>query len=58
MRETEVADTKARVKKLRDDVDRLASASADDWWDISKERVNEYIDRVQTSVDRLDDNKP
>ena len=58
VRETEVADTKARVKKLRDDVDRLASASADDWWDISKERVNEYIDRVQTSVDRLDDNKP
>lgn len=56
-RETEVTDTKARVKKLRDDVDRLASASADDWWDLSKDRVTEYIDRVQASVDRLDDNK-
>jgi len=57
-RKTEVSDTKARVKKLRDDVDRLASASADDWWDVSKDRVTEYVDRVQASVDRLDDNKP
>ena len=56
-RETEIADTKARVKKLRDDVDRLASAKADDWWDVSKARVSEYVDRVQASVDRLDDNK-
>jgi hypothetical protein len=56
-RQTEIDDTKARVKKLRDDADRLASASANDWWDISKARVTEYVDRVQASVDRLDDNK-
>jgi hypothetical protein len=56
--ETEIDDTRARVKKLREDVDRLASASADDWWDVSKARVTEYVDRVQASVDRLDDNKP
>ena len=31
--ETEIEDTRARVKKLGDDVDRLRSASADDWWD-------------------------
>ena len=57
-RETEINDTKARVKKLRDDVDRLASAKADDWWDVSKARVTDYVDRVQASVDRLDNNRP
>jgi hypothetical protein len=56
-RETEITDTKARVKKLREDADHLASAKADDWWDISKSRVTDYIDRVQASVDRLDDNR-
>jgi hypothetical protein len=56
-RETEISDTKARVKKLREDADRLASAKADDWWDVSKARVTDYVDRVQASVDRLDDNK-
>ena len=56
-RETEIDDTKARVEKLRDDAGRLASAKADDWWDVSKARVSEYVDRVEASVDRLDDNK-
>jgi hypothetical protein len=54
---TEIEDTRARVKKLGDDVDRLRSASADDWWDVTKTRVNEYVDRVEASVKRLDDNK-
>jgi hypothetical protein len=55
--ETELEDTRARVKKLGDDVDRLRSASADDWWDMTKARVSEYVDRVEASVKRLDDNK-
>jgi hypothetical protein len=55
--ETEVEDTRARVKKLGDDADRLRSASADDWWDVTKARVNEYVDRIEASVKRLDDNK-
>jgi hypothetical protein len=55
--ETEIEDTRARVKKLGDDVDRLRSASADDWWDVTKARVSEYVDRVEASVKRLDDNK-
>ena len=55
-RETEVEDTRARVRKMREDLDRLNSATADDWWDLSKERVTEYIDRVEGSIDRLDDN--
>ena len=50
-------DTRARVNKLKDDVDRLRNASADDWWEISAKRVSEYIDRVEDSIRRLDDNK-
>jgi hypothetical protein len=56
--ETEIEDTRARLKKLGEDVDRLGAASADDWWDVTKKRVTEYVDRVEGSVGRLDDNKP
>ena len=56
-RQTEVEDTRARLKKLTGDIDRLRSASADDWWDVTKSRVTEYVDRVEASVKRLDDNK-
>jgi hypothetical protein len=55
-RETELDDVRARVRKLDDDLDRLDKASADDWWDVTKARVNDYIDRVEKSVARLDDN--
>lgn len=55
--ETEIEDLRARVKKLGDDVDKLRSASADDWWDVTKTRVSEYVDRVERSVKRLDDNR-
>lgn len=57
-RETELDDTRARVMKLADDLDRLGRASADDWWDVTKARVSEYVERVEDSVGRLDDNKP
>lgn len=55
--ETELEDTKARVNKLKEDVGRLERASADDWWDISSKRVSEYIERVERSVERLDNDK-
>ncbi len=55
-RETELEDLKARVNKLDEDVDQLKTAEADDWWDLSKARVSDYIDRMQNSVARLDDN--
>lgn len=55
--ETEVEDVRARVNKLGDDLDRLGRASADDWWDVTRARVTEYVDRVEQSVGRLDDNK-
>jgi DNA repair exonuclease SbcCD ATPase subunit len=54
-RETELEDVRARVKKLSGDVDRLKSASPDDWWDVTKARVTEYVDRIDRSVNRLDD---
>jgi hypothetical protein len=57
-RETELHDTQARVKKLAGDLDALARASADDWWTVSRDRVRDYIDRVEASVKRLDNNKP
>jgi hypothetical protein len=56
-RKIELDDLHARVNKLGEDIDRLKSASAEDWWDLSKARVNDYIDRVEKSVARLDDHK-
>jgi hypothetical protein len=55
-RETELDDLRARVRKMDDDLDRLDKADPDDWWTITRERVAEYIDRVEKSVARLDDN--
>ena len=57
-REAELKDTRARVEKMDEDLDKLASASADDWWDVSKDRVEAYLDRVEASVKRLDDHEP
>jgi hypothetical protein len=54
---TEVQDTRARIDKLQEDLDTLRSVSPDDWWDVSSERVADYIDRVEESIKRLDDNK-
>lgn len=55
--ETELKDTRARIDKLQDDLDRLRSVSADEWWDVSSARVREYIDRVERSIGRLDNDK-
>jgi DNA repair exonuclease SbcCD ATPase subunit len=52
---TELEDTRARVEKLKEDVERLRDASADDWWDISVKRVSDYIERVEASMGRLND---
>ncbi len=55
--ETELDDTRARANKLKEDVGRLERASVGDWWDISAKRVSEYIERVERSVERLDNDK-
>jgi DNA repair exonuclease SbcCD ATPase subunit len=55
--ETELQDTKARIDKLQEDLDKLRGVSPDAWWDVSSERVGEYIERVEASIKRLDDNK-
>ncbi len=56
--ETEVNDTRARIDKLQDDLQRLRGVGAADWWDVSAARVTEYVDRVEESVRRLDDDRP
>jgi aspartate aminotransferase-like enzyme len=56
-RKTELDDTRARIDKLQDDLDRLRTVDADDWWDVSRKRVSEYIDRLETSIGRLDNDK-
>jgi hypothetical protein len=53
---TERKDTRARVDKLSDDLAELRKASPDDWWKISRDRVADYIDRLEKSVGKLDDN--
>jgi DNA repair exonuclease SbcCD ATPase subunit len=55
--ETELQDTKARIDKLQADLDELRGVSSDAWWDVSSDRVGEYIERVEESINRLDDNK-
>jgi archaellum component FlaC len=54
-KKTEVDDVRARVEKLGDDIGRLNSADPDDWWNVTKERVTEYVDRIEGSIKRLDD---
>jgi len=56
-RETELKDTQARIDKLQDDLDRLKTVEPHDWWDLSEKRVSEYIDRVERSIGRLDNDK-
>lgn len=51
--ESEVEDTRARVKKMKEDADELRRASEDDWWEITRSRVQEYIDRLDASIDRV-----
>jgi hypothetical protein len=55
--ETELQDTKARIDKLQEDPAEVRGVSPDAWWDVSSERVGEYIERVEASIKRLDDNK-
>jgi DNA repair exonuclease SbcCD ATPase subunit len=55
--ETELQDTKTRIDKLQEDLDQLRGVSSDAWWDVSTERVGQYIERVEDSIERLDDNK-
>jgi len=54
---TERDDTKARIDKLQEDLDKLRHVSSDDWWDVSSGRVADYIDRIEKSIKRLDDSK-
>jgi hypothetical protein len=49
----EVEDTEVRVKRLREDADRLRDASENDWWDVTKQHVSAAIERIDAAIDRL-----
>lgn len=49
----DVEQTRARVRYLREQNERLREASEQDWWEITQQRVNGYIDWIETRIDRL-----
>ena len=49
----ELEDTRARVDKMKEDADRLRRASESDWWDITRDRVADYIERLDASIERV-----
>ena len=51
-RET-VEDSRMRVQQLREDTERLRDASEPEWWDVTKQRVETYIERIEAAIDRL-----
>jgi len=55
-REGEVDDTRARVHQLRDDVDRLDRADENDWWEVTRTRVEAWMDRLEARMNRQNPN--
>jgi hypothetical protein len=55
--QAEVEDTRTRVRQLREDSDRLRDASEPEWWDVTKQRVEAYIERIDAAIDRLTDDR-
>ena len=51
--QADVEDTRTRVQQLREDTDRLRDASEPEWWDVTKQRVEMYIERIDAAIDRL-----
>jgi uncharacterized protein HemX len=49
----DVEETRARIRDMREENDRLRAADEDDWWDVTRERVNNFIDRIDARIDRL-----
>jgi DNA repair exonuclease SbcCD ATPase subunit len=51
----ELEETRARVREMRDETGQLRDAAEDDWWDITRARVNNAIDRIDRSIERFGD---
>jgi|SRR5687767_3267537 len=49
----DVEETRARVRAMREENERLRQASDDDWWDVTRDRVTRTIDRIEDRIDRL-----
>jgi hypothetical protein len=49
----DVESTRARVQHMKEDTDRLRRASDAEWWDLTKERLNAYLERLDAAIDRL-----
>jgi hypothetical protein len=49
----DVEETRERVSDLRKETNRLRNASEEDWWDVTRDRMNDYIDRIEASIRRL-----
>lgn len=49
----DVEETRERVSNLREETNRLRNAEEDNWWDVTRDRISEYIDRVEAAIRRL-----
>jgi hypothetical protein len=49
----EVEETRARVRTMREENERLRQATEDDWWDVTRDRVTRTVDRIEDRIDRL-----
>jgi hypothetical protein len=49
----DVEETRARVRAMREENERLRQASDDDWWDVTRDRVTRTVDRIEDRIDRL-----
>ena len=49
----DVEETRARVRAMREENERLRQATDDDWWDVTRDRVTRTVDRIEDRIDRL-----
>jgi TolA-binding protein len=49
----DVEETRAEIRDMREENDRLRGADENDWWDVTRERVNNFIERIDARIDRL-----
>ena len=49
----DVEETRARVRAMREENERLRKATDDDWWDVTRDRVTRTVDRIEDRIDRL-----
>jgi TolA-binding protein len=52
-RKARVDQTRARLQQMKDDTDRLRTASDDDWWQVTKQRIDTSLDRIAAELRQL-----